>query len=145
MNWKTIRGHRNSEHPAHDMFNKLLSIHGLQESSGVLYALHFEEFINGSDLRVGLIRKLVGVRGTAHYLTLEEYNPSDLQFAISLCTDHIDPNTKYMIIRNHVTESPTGSVWNIEVKKLKGGFLSRLVGESGNGIDHIYHGKYRFS
>lgn len=140
MKWKIAKANsRKNNLDKNEHWELACSRLGLTESSsGPFIAKHFKDFMNGKELKKGFTRKLVGVKGTVHYLTLEEYNPEMLTFTVSVSSEYLDNDTKYLIIRNKINEEEEGSTWEIEVSKKKT-IWSLIVGRLNSNINNMFH------
>ena len=147
MGWKVKKAYSRREGVSQsELWTEATNALGLNESeSSVFIALRFENFINGKELKPGLIRQMIGSRGTVHYMRLEEYDPENFRFAISICTEHLDQSTRYLIIRNEIQEVENGAIWNVEVSE-KRALLVRLITGGGfiSNIDAMFHSRRHF-
>lgn len=149
MSWKTIKGYSDeigvSQSEYWEIITSWLGLREKQHNS--FLAVSFEDFINGEDLRPGFVRQIVGSAGTINYITLEEYFPSEFKFTVSISAEYLDPSTKYLIIRNEITQIPNGSRWNISVSEkflTKFSIRSLLFGKVYN-LDDMFHGHVQFT
>lgn len=146
MKWKINKGYSDKTDATKDEYWEIVSSWlGLREKQyNSFIAKFFREYMNGQELRKGYSRQLVGTQGTVHYLTLEEYNPEEYSFTVSISTEYLDSDSKYMIIRNKITELESGSRWNIEVSEKKS-FWNKLTGGLGSRLDGMFHGHVHFN
>lgn len=149
MSWKTVKGFSDkigvSQPEYWEIVTSWLGLRKEQHNS--FYAMFFEDFVNGEDLRPGFVRQTVGTAGTINYLTLEEYFPGEFKFTVSISREYFDPNTKYLTIRNEITQIPNGSRWNISVsRKQKTSILSLLFGSQVYiNLDQMFHSHIHFT
>ena len=147
MSWKTNSGHSDKQGVTTEEYWEIAtSWLGLRERQyNSFMAMQFRDFVNGNEIRQGFVRKMVANRGSIHYLTLDEYDPANLSFTVSISTDYNNPETKYMIYKSRITQIPKGSRWNIEVsKKQTPSLLSFLFGGRDNPLNYVFHGHIKF-
>ena len=145
MSWKKSKGYSIRENQTTEqLWDYAQSVLGLDpEERSLIIAMSFGDFINSSEIKPGLVRELTGNSGK-HFMRLDEYDPENLKFSISISSEHLDKNTMYLILRNQISKSENGAVWNIEVLEKRSLFAKLLGGGFGNNISGMFHGYERF-